>query len=118
MNAPPEADSRCVHLVTVPSTLSGLTGRTCGNRCVDPRKRDGLASDFTICYSEPKMLANGKRVCDVCYREIKEGEKYIAHKIEKGHVPLALVERDVDAQGNVQLDILEWTPFLRQPVNP
>ena len=51
------------------------------------------------------MMANDKRTCDVCYREITRGEKYIAHKMEKSHVPLALVEREVDAEGNVQLDI-------------
>jgi hypothetical protein len=41
----------------------------------------------------------------VCYREIKKGEKYIAHMIEKGEAPLALADRAVDAAGNVQLDI-------------
>ena len=41
----------------------------------------------------------------MCYREIKKREKYIAQKVDKAHVPPALAERDVDDQGNVQLDV-------------
>ena len=51
------------------------------------------------------MVVNERRSCDVCYKEIKKGERYIAHTVQEDHVPLALVERAVDVEGNVQLDI-------------
>lgn len=51
------------------------------------------------------MRSDAERTCDVCYREIKDGEKYIAQKIAKSQDPYFLDEREVDSQGNVQLDI-------------
>ena len=51
------------------------------------------------------MLANDKRICEVCYREIKKGEQYIAPQIARAEVPSAMADRPVDAAGNFQLDI-------------
>ena len=55
------------------------------------------------------MLKNGVRHCDLCDREIANGERYVAQKIEKKDIPPAVNMNTsvmtVDDRGNVSMDI-------------
>lgn len=50
------------------------------------------------------MLADGVRSCDVCYTEIKKGENYVVHKLERARY-LTLCHRGMWTPKDVQVDI-------------
>lgn len=55
------------------------------------------------------MIKDKSRLCDVCYREVASGERYIQRLILKADIPPAVSAGDgfltVDAEGNIQMDI-------------
>ncbi len=55
------------------------------------------------------MLRSEIRHCDVCYRKIGRGDRYIHRKILMGDLPRVLKAVDdiltVDAHGNIEMDI-------------
>ena len=55
------------------------------------------------------MLTNDKRYCDLCEREIHNGERYIAAQIDRDLVPpnanIAGIGLTVDEMGNVHIHL-------------